>query len=353
MDIRIFSALSKLFSTKAGIVVTGVALVGASSAVVISNRRARQEEIVHAEERSIVDNPIDLGQRTEQTFKVVFPYQEPESNDEKIAEETLSPVVYMNYLRTKHNVKLMKAMNDAFNLSSISPLKGFIQELETNSSLAPYIPLEDISLYQQSRPNYQGTHVPAKGVLYQAVHGRLIPITTTSPGQRVEPEPEWFSRVKEALQLRDNKIYPDYRGIVKGYFKYKYHTSNAGVIEKTQSGNHYVMALNKGVPEAKIILRKEEGRVDAYVILDNNWRNLRSVNIFHCRDFKDPSTWKAASFDFGYSVGGLVYVNRMQGVDWFESRTNSGGIMVGNLDAPTLKKIINREEVNATYVMIR
>jgi hypothetical protein len=184
-------------------------------------------------------------------------------------------------------------------------------------------------------------------------------------------EPEWLSMVKGAVQLKEKDLYLNYEKIAKkgsagrkrartfvgqdvphanskGYYDFVYSTHNANVMH-VNDGQWYRTSLNKGTPEGIILIRKEENRCDAYVFLDQDWAG--DVNIFHCGNFRDQKTWRTSRF-VGRQVHGLS-VYRVEGVDWFKSKPVRGGLVVGNMDSKTLKKLIDGEEADASYIYIQ
>lgn len=105
-------------------------------------------------------------QISKRTYKVVFPFKEPKTIEERFIFKHNDVVTYMNWVRTKENIKWAKAFAETYLNPSFSNVKTFL-ELSFNSELVPYIPREDISTYQMSEPDYEGTHVPADPVFYQ------------------------------------------------------------------------------------------------------------------------------------------------------------------------------------------
>jgi hypothetical protein len=103
-----------------------------------------------------------------------------------------------------------------------------------------------------------------------------------------------------------------------------------------------------------IIGKVENGTYVFYIFVDEDWKQrLEYTNILWGNDFTDSSTLHIKRFDFSNSVNG-VYVNKLDSdVDWFKQNPVSGGIAVGEIDFDVLKKIINQEETNSTFMYIR
>ncbi|MDP6495104.1 MAG: hypothetical protein QGI09_06755, partial [Dehalococcoidia bacterium] len=51
---------------------------------------------------------------TPRTYKVVFPFREPQSIDEQFVHDRNDVVTYMNWVRTKDNISLAMALTNAF-----------------------------------------------------------------------------------------------------------------------------------------------------------------------------------------------------------------------------------------------
>lgn len=110
------------------------------------------------------------------TYKVVFPFKAPSTADERYVFGHNDVVTYMNWLRTKYNVKLAKAFAEAYVKTSIKTIASLVDE-GAKTELTPYIPLEDINTYNMSKSSYQGTRVDAKPSFYQEDQtGKLIPV---------------------------------------------------------------------------------------------------------------------------------------------------------------------------------
>jgi len=102
----------------------------------------------------------------ERTYRLILPFKEPETVDEKFVFEHNGVVKYMNWVRFKNHLKLASAIANA-SLGDVTSLSDFLSLGKKGIGLAPYVPLEDVVACQMSQPSYQGTRVPAKPVLYQ------------------------------------------------------------------------------------------------------------------------------------------------------------------------------------------
>ena len=103
------------------------------------------------------------------------------------------------------------------------------------------------------------------------------------------------------------------------------------------------------------ILGKEENNIYSfYIFLDEDWKNkIESTNILWGDNFRDPDTLNVKPFDFSKSEKG-IYINKIDNdIDWFRKRPRKGGIIVGEIDKNTLPALIDYEEVNITYMMVR
>ncbi len=112
------------------------------------------------------------------TYKVIFPFKEPETLDEKYVYEHNDVVTYMNWVRAKGNIKLVKALSQAIG-GDISALIDIL-DATTSDELTPYVAMEDIGIYNSAKSHYTQTYIPAEPVFYQKDNlGNLIPITRT------------------------------------------------------------------------------------------------------------------------------------------------------------------------------
>jgi len=103
-----------------------------------------------------------------------------------------------------------------------------------------------------------------------------------------------------------------------------------------------------------ILGKEENGMYSFYIFLDEDWKNkVGFTNILWGDNFKDPNTLNIRPFDFSKSEKG-IYINKIENnVNWFKKRPRKGGIVVGEINRDTLSKLINYEEVNITYIMVR
>lgn len=103
------------------------------------------------------------------------------------------------------------------------------------------------------------------------------------------------------------------------------------------------------------ILGKEENNIYSfYIFLDEDWKNkVEFTNILWGDEFRDSNTLNIRPFDFSKSEKG-IYINQIKDdINWFKQRPRKGGIIVGEIDKNILSKLINYEEVNVTYIMVR
>ena len=144
-----------------------------------------------------VSNPSATPQPTAEailkvqaTYKVVFPFKEPETADERFVYERNDVLTYMNWVRTKNNVKLAMALSEAVVSGGIIPLVDLLIVGRDSTDLTPYIPLEDVRTFQMAHPSVSDeTYVPAEPVFYQLdTLRRLILIKQTWIGEIVLPE---------------------------------------------------------------------------------------------------------------------------------------------------------------------
>jgi len=124
----------------------------------------------------------------QETYKVILPFKEPETALEKFVLEHNGDIKYMNWVRTKSDLKLAKALSKAIltpNLTVIKSLLDILETLKGQEKLSEFVPLEDMRKYAVTKLSYQGTIDPTKQmpqpVFYQeGKYGNLILIEKTS-----------------------------------------------------------------------------------------------------------------------------------------------------------------------------
>ncbi len=111
------------------------------------------------------------------TYKVIFPFKEPGTVDEKFAYENNDVITYMNWVRSKDNAGLFIAFSNAYNGEVI----GLIDHISSSMELSPYIPPEDQIVFKAANPQLsQETYVSADPVYYQEdALRKLIPVKHT------------------------------------------------------------------------------------------------------------------------------------------------------------------------------
>src|SRR3989338_1328321 len=139
-----------------------------------SNLEAR----VVATATSIPTQPQIIVPIDKPTYRVIFPFKEPSNTIERAILKTTDEVTYMKFIRFRENIKWAISFADLINQTwSPSKWRDFFKRNQELGKLIPYVPLEDITRYQQSRPSYRGTYVEAKPVYFQQTATRgLIPI---------------------------------------------------------------------------------------------------------------------------------------------------------------------------------
>ena len=138
----------------------------------------------NSNERIDFNDVVTLSERVVQipsaTYKVILPFKQPDTIDEKYAYEHNDTITYMNWIRTKNDIQLVLALEKAFH-GDITALLDIIEVASADMELAAYIPLEDMRTFQMAHPAISDeTYVPAEPVYYQEdALGNLIPIGRT------------------------------------------------------------------------------------------------------------------------------------------------------------------------------
>jgi hypothetical protein len=225
MDKALWEALSGLFTKKTIVIVSLVGAAGTAGTIAIHNSVSSTGEERPASSEAV----FDLDNITA-TYKVIFPYIAPRSDDERHARERFSgdDIAYMNYLRGKRDIRLTRALAEAISdPTNLSGLEKLTQNFTSQGGLLPYVPLEDMPMYQQSRMHYQGTHVPARPSFWQQTGtGKLIPLTTAATKaddtKEVEPEKGFIQGRKRKAFIfvsQDQESFPWTNDLKNGYLK--------------------------------------------------------------------------------------------------------------------------------------
>jgi len=109
------------------------------------------------------------------TYKVIFPFKEPETLDESYVYEHNDVVTYMNWVRAKDNYELAESLANAL-VGDMTSILDIVEVAQYSLELTPYIPLEDVRTFQMAHPELsQETYVPAEPIYYQEdASGNLI-----------------------------------------------------------------------------------------------------------------------------------------------------------------------------------
>ena len=147
----------------AGVVATGVSVIYHFAAPAPDHHGPRGNELAQGQVR---------------TFRVIFPFKKPDTAMGRMVYENNGLVTYMNWVRTEADLSMAKALASAVAGDPLALIE-LLKEMKS-SALAPFIPREDLPVYQAAQADYQGTHVPAYPLFFQeAPHGELTLIQKT------------------------------------------------------------------------------------------------------------------------------------------------------------------------------
>ena len=107
---------------------------------------------------------------------------------------------------------------------------------------------------------------------------------------------------------------------------------------------------NDGIIEGIILAREENSNFVFYIFLDEDWKNMYpDTNIIWGEDLSHDRTLHIKDFDFSQEKNG-VYVDKIDSdLGWFNSETQNGGILVGNIN---MEDASNKVIENKTIMLI-
>jgi len=148
----------------------------------------------------------------ERMYRVIFPFKEPANTIERRLLEEIGDVEYMKLVRIHNGVDLAVSLATSLNQTfALGFGDVYLKNIELRR-LTPYIHEDDINIYQASRSNYQGTHVPARALAFQeTLTGRLIPIGVpksiiTDTSESVVAAQENMSNISQGIDAPSSKV---------------------------------------------------------------------------------------------------------------------------------------------------
>lgn len=109
------------------------------------------------------------------------------------------------------------------------------------------------------------------------------------------------------------------------------------------------MKPGDGIIEGFILVKREDGILNAYVFVDEDWKQrAKSMNIIYGEDIKDKDNLYSKNFDFSNSQDG-IYIDKIKGIDWLaEQNPVTGRIFLGEISLNNIKS----GDYNKTFIMM-
>ncbi|TKJ17377.1 hypothetical protein CEE44_02480 [Candidatus Woesearchaeota archaeon B3_Woes] len=126
--------------------------------LIVSQALARNTKKQETQDKEVIEWVLP-----QETYKVVFPFKEPETKFEKrIYNQLGDDVKYMMWKRKSTDFKMALALSNVINNPGISAFQNVIDKLIEQRNHTEYVPLEDMEKYNITKSNYQGTIDPTR-----------------------------------------------------------------------------------------------------------------------------------------------------------------------------------------------
>ncbi len=332
--------------------------IGGLSLLVI-NASARNPE--EPEERSEIELIIP-----QETYKVIFPFEEPTSKIEEMLLERLGEVEYMNLVRKKTDAQMAFALSNAISNLNPNTFQSLFNILIEQRNLTEYIALEDIEKYNITKHSYQGTIDPTRPlpqpVFYQ--RGRFGNLINLSNNENTLDE-GWIHQQGDTSTVNIGKIVGgygsynhtyqslvliplsvdrqdafDYSCYYDGWLYYgrKLNIKYTEHIEVTRN-----LIPNDGILQGIIVERFEDGKPFAYIFLDEDWRKEfgDDIHIAWGDDFQNFRLFKFNQIAQGVYMDKVEdTIERVDAGEFIPPNVTiprPGGIIVGNIQHKAIK----------------
>ncbi|MFH1409216.1 MAG: hypothetical protein ABIH34_04885 [Nanoarchaeota archaeon] len=189
-------------------------------------------------------------------------------------------------------------------------------------------------------------------------------LPSSDPVEWIQSEGEQqMINVPEATQFQG-----DLRGGHQRYFERDgsmsiiyYHAAYLGIYFSTifEVGDQQLFRITNqqnphdGIPEFFAVFRREEGRPQLFLFVDDDWKRLAASRLFIVwgEDLRNKDILHIKEFDFSNQQNG-IYIDKIdKDLDWITSQNPIvGGVFVSAFD---MDGIYDESIINGTYVMVR